>query len=29
MIRPESVTATFVLGYKDYIQLVLRSGQDR
>lgn len=27
MIRPESVTATFVLGYKGYIQLALRSGQ--
>ena len=29
MIRPESVTATFVLGYKGYIQLALRSGQYR
>lgn len=27
LIRPESVTATFVLGYKGYIQLALRSGQ--
>ena len=27
MIRPESTTATFVLGYKGYIQLALRSGQ--
>lgn len=29
MIRPESVTATFVLGYKGYLQLALRSGQYR
>ena len=27
LIRPESVTAQFVLGYKGYIQLALRSGQ--
>ena len=27
MIRPETTTATFVLGYKGYIQLALRSGQ--
>lgn len=27
MIRPESTTATFVLGYKGYIQLAIRSGQ--
>lgn len=27
MIRPETTTATFVLGYKGYIQLAIRSGQ--
>ena len=27
LIRPESTTATFVLGYKGYVQLALRSGQ--
>nr|DAG23992.1 MAG TPA: RecT protein [Caudoviricetes sp.] len=27
MIRPETTTATFVLGYKGYVQLALRSGQ--
>ena len=27
LIRPESVTAQFVLGYKGYLQLALRSGQ--
>ena len=27
LIRPEIVTATFVLGYKGYVQLALRSGQ--
>lgn len=27
MVRPETTTATFVLGYKGYIQLALRSGQ--
>ena len=27
MIRPEITTATFVLGYKGYVQLALRSGQ--
>lgn len=27
MVRPEKTTATFVLGYKGYIQLALRSGQ--
>ena len=27
MVRPETATATFVLGYKGYIQLALRSGQ--
>lgn len=27
MIRPEIITATFVLGYKGYVQLALRSGQ--
>ena len=27
LIRPESVTAQFVLGYKGYIQLALRNGQ--
>ena len=27
LIRPEIVTATFVLGYKGYLQLALRSGQ--
>ena len=26
LIRPEIVTATFVLGYKGYVQLALRSG---
>lgn len=27
MIRPETTTSTFVLGYKGYVQLALRSGQ--
>ena len=27
MVRPETTTATFVLGYKGYIQLAIRSGQ--
>lgn len=27
MVRPEKTTATFVLGYKGYLQLSLRSGQ--
>lgn len=27
LIRPEVVTATFILGYKGYIQLAMRSGQ--
>ena len=27
LIRPEITTATFVLGYKGYVQLALRSGQ--